>query len=148
MRHTHQFLRLHTAHSRADAAHLVGSLIEHEQIHTTLSRAKVAVRLTDKMITLAKGGSLANRRLAASFLGDVPALGKRFKEIGKRYENRPGGFTRLIRDFPRKGDGAPMAIIELVDRVIKPVSTEKKAGKDKAAAGLKPPAKKFAAAAK
>lgn len=148
MRHANQFLRLHTAHNRSDAARLVGSLIEHEQVRATLGRAKTAMRLTDRMISLAKAGTLASRRQAASFLGEGPALGKLFKEIGKRYLARQGGFTRLIRDFPRKGDGAPMAILELVDRVVKPVTTQKKSGKgkEKTTADTKAPAKKLAAA--
>ena len=117
MRHANQFLRLHTAHNRADASHLVQSLLEHEQIRTTLTRAKIAIRLTDRMITLAKKGTLASHRQAAGFLGDGPALRKLFKELGKRYQARQGGFTRLMRDFPRKGDGAPMAVLELIDQI-------------------------------
>ncbi len=147
MRHAHQFLRLHTAHNRADAARLVESLLEHEQIRTTLSKAKIAHRLTDRMITLGKSGTLANRRLAASFLGDGPALEKLFGEIGKRYQSRQGGYTRLMRDVPRKGDGAPMALVELVDRVPKPVTTKKKTGKEKIKTELKAPAKKVEAGA-
>ena len=145
MRHAHQFLRLHAAHRLADARRLVGSLIEHEQVRTTLIRAKAAMRLTDRMISLAKDGTLASRRAAAGFLGEGPAVGKLFKEIGKRYQARQGGFTRLIRAIPRKGDGAPMAILELVDRVVKPITTKKKAGKDKTTADTKAPAKKLTA---
>lgn len=141
MRHAHQFLRLHTAHSRADAARLVEGLLEHEQIRTTLSKAKVAHRLADRMISLGKTGTLANHRLAASFLGDGPALKKLFGEIGKRYASRQGGYTRLMRDVPRKGDGAPMAVLELVDRVPKPITTKKKTGKEKIKTDLKAPAK-------
>lgn len=148
MRHANQYLRLHTAHRRADAAHLVEGLLEHEQIRTTLSNAKTAMRLADRMISLAKVGTMAARRVAASFLGDVPVVGKLFKEIGKRYQARQGGFTRLIRDLPRRGDGSPMAILELVDRVVKPVSTEKKTGKAKGKADTKAPVKKLEAAGK
>ena len=147
MRHAHQFLRLHTAHSRADAARLVESLLEHEQIRTTLSNAKVAHRMADRMITLGKSGTLASHRIAASFLGDGPALKKLFGEIGKRYQSRVGGYTRLMRDVPRKGDGAPMALVELVDRVPKPVTTQKKTGKEKFKTDLKAPAKKAQAGA-
>ncbi len=132
MRHAKQFLRLHTAHRRADAGHVVASLIEHEQIHTTLTRAKVAVRLTDRMITLAKAGTLAAHRKASILIGDGVALKKLFAEMGKRYQARKGGFTRLVRVMPRKGDGSPMAIVELIDRVPKPVTTEKAGAKEKA----------------
>ncbi len=148
MRHAQQFLQLHTAHRRADAAHLVNSLIEHEQIRTTLTKARTAHRLTDNMITLAKKGTLASRKQAASFLGAGAALSKLFNELGKRYAARPGGYTRLIHDFPRRGDGSPMAVLELIDRVPKPVTTQKKEGKDKKAAPVKAPAKKFEAPAK
>ena len=131
MRHANQFLRLHTAHNRADAAHLVASLLEHDMIKTTLTKAKTALRLSDGMIRLAKIGSLASRRQASAFLGNAPVLSRLFGEIAKRYASRPGGFTRLVRDLPRKGDGAPMAILELVDRPPKPVTTEKKTAKEK-----------------
>ena len=89
------------------------------------------------MITLAKSGTLADHRKASEFLGQGPVLHKLFKEMGKRYASRPGGYTRLMRDFPRKGDGAPMAIVELVDRVLKPVTTEKKSSKEKLKPAIK-----------
>ena len=132
MRHAKQFLRLNTSHRAATASNVVNSLIEHEQLRTTLTRAKVAGRSTDKLITLAKAVTLSAQRQAASFLGDGVALKKLFSEIGKRYQTRKGGFTRLVRDLPRKGDGSPMAIVELIDRVPKPVTTEKAAAKEKA----------------
>ena len=140
MRHAKQFLRLNTPRRRAAASHLVGSLLEHEQIRTTLTKAKVTQRMTDRMITLGKAGTLASQRQAAAFLGNERALRKLFQEIGKRYQTRAGGYTRLVRDFPRKGDGSPMAIIELIDRPPKPIATEKPAGKEKkkAQAGATP----------
>ncbi len=147
MRHAHQALRLHTSRRRSAASHIVTGLLEHEQIKTTLANAKAAMRLTDKMITLAKYGTLAHRRQAASFLGDASVIKKLFGELGKRYASRQGGYTRLMRDFNRKGDGAPMAILELVDRVAKPVATEKPQPKGQKKAPLKAPAKKAEAQA-
>jgi large subunit ribosomal protein L17 len=92
------------------------SLIEHEVIKTTLPKAKELRRVAEPLITLAKEDSVANRRLAFSRTRDRAAVGKLFGEIGPRYADRPGGYTRILKCGHRPGDAAPMAYIELVDR--------------------------------
>jgi len=92
------------------------SLIEHEIIKTTLPKAKELRRVAEPLITLAKADSVANRRLAFSRTRSKAAVGKLFVELGPRYEERPGGYTRILKVGPRPGDSAPMAYIELVDR--------------------------------
>jgi large subunit ribosomal protein L17 len=92
------------------------SLIEHEVIKTTLPKAKELRRVAEPLITLAKKDSVANRRLAFSRMRDKAAVGKLFSEIGPRYQERPGGYTRILKCGYRAGDAAPMAYIELVDR--------------------------------
>jgi large subunit ribosomal protein L17 len=92
------------------------SLIEHEVIKTTLPKAKELRRVAEPLITLAKNDSVANRRLAFSRTRDKAAVGKLFSEIGPRYADRPGGYTRILKCGFRAGDAAPMAYIELVDR--------------------------------
>jgi len=94
------------------------SLIEHEVIKTTVPKAKELRRVAEPLITLAKDDSVANRRLAFSRTRDKAAVGKLFSELGPRYRNRPGGYTRILRAGFRTGDTAPMAYIELVDRPI------------------------------
>jgi large subunit ribosomal protein L17 len=93
---------------------LVTSILMHERVTTTVTRAKEARIYTERMITLAKRGDLHARRQAASYLLDESVLKKLFDTIGPRYADRPGGYTRIMRTGPRQGDGAPMAIIELV----------------------------------
>jgi large subunit ribosomal protein L17 len=92
------------------------SLIEHEVIKTTLPKAKELRRVAEPLITLAKEDSVANRRLAFSRTRSKEAVGKLFTEIGPRYAERPGGYTRILKCGFRAGDAAPMAFIELVDR--------------------------------
>ena len=92
------------------------SLIEHEIIKTTLSKAKELRRVAEPLITLAKNDSVANRRLAFSRLRDDSAVGKLFAELGPRYNERPGGYMRILKCGFRSGDAAPMAVVELVDR--------------------------------
>jgi len=92
------------------------SLIEHEVIKTTLPKAKELRRIAEPLITLAKKDSVANRRLAFSRTRDKAAVGKLFVELGPRYLDRPGGYTRILKCGYRAGDSAPMAYIELVDR--------------------------------
>ena len=94
------------------------SLIEHEVIKTTLPKAKELRRVAEPLITLAKQDSVANRRLAFSRTRDRAAVGKLFSELGPRYQDRPGGYTRILKCGYRAGDSAPMAFIELVDRPI------------------------------
>jgi large subunit ribosomal protein L17 len=93
---------------------LVAQLIRHERITTTESKAREAQRLAERVITKGRGGSLHQRRLAMSLLTDSQAVSKLFDEIGPRYADREGGYTRLVKVSPRRGDSAPMALLELV----------------------------------
>ena len=97
-------------------ANMAVSLLTHEQINTTLPKAKELRRIADKMITLGKKGTLHSRRQAASFLRDDAAVLKLFSTLADRYKERPGGYTRVLKSGFRYGDSAPMAVIELVDR--------------------------------
>ena len=97
---------------------MAASLIEHEIIKTTLPKAKELRRVAEPLITLAKNDSVANRRLAFARTRSEKVVGKLFSEIGPRYANRPGGYTRILKCGVRPGDSAPMAFIELVDRPI------------------------------
>ena len=101
---------------RALFANLTNALLLHEQITTTLPRAKELGSFADGMITFAKKGDLNSRRLAAAFLRDEEVVAKLFSTLGPRYANRNGGYTRVLKSGFRYGDCAPMAIIELVDR--------------------------------
>tara|TARA_Y100000994_G_scaffold76729_1_gene63371 strand:+ start:394 stop:735 length:342 start_codon:yes stop_codon:yes gene_type:complete len=94
------------------------SLLEHEVIKTTVPKAKELRRVAEPLITLAKSDSVANRRLAFSRTGSKAVVGKLFSELGPRYQDRPGGYTRILKCGFRVGDSAPMAFIELVDRAI------------------------------
>jgi large subunit ribosomal protein L17 len=118
MRHRHSGRKLSrtSAHRKAMFRNMVVSLIEHEVINTTLPKAKEFRRVAEPLITLAKRDTVANRRLAFSRLRDKEAVTKLFKELGPRYESRPGGYLRILKRGFRVGDNAPMAIIELVDR--------------------------------
>ncbi len=99
---------------RALLRNMVTSLFIAERIKTTEAKAKEVQRAAEKMITLAKRGNLHSRRQALSYMLDESAVTKLFEIIGPRYEDRSGGYTRLIKASPRRGDGAPMAILELV----------------------------------
>jgi large subunit ribosomal protein L17 len=103
-------------HRKAMFANMACSLIEHEQIKTTLPKAKEMRPYIDKLITLAKRGDLHARRLAASQIRQDAAVKKLFDVLGARYQERQGGYSRVLRAGFRYGDMAPMAIIELVDR--------------------------------
>jgi|TARA_B110000305_G_C19045653_1_gene450308 large subunit ribosomal protein L17 len=92
------------------------SLVEHELIKTTLLKAKELRGVAEPLITLAKEDSVANRRLAFDRLRDKAAVGKLFKELGPRYETRPGGYLRILKCGFRAGDNAPMAYVELIGR--------------------------------
>ena len=118
MRHRHGYRRLNrtASHRKAMFANMAVSLLNHEQIKTTLPKAKELRRVADKMITLGKKGSLHSRRQAASFLRDDVAVVKLFSVLAERYQDRPGGYTRVLKAGFRHGDAAPMAVIELVDR--------------------------------
>ena len=109
-------LNRNSSHRQAMFRNMAVSLIEHEVIKTTLPKAKELRRVAEPLITLAKNDSVANRRLAFSRTRDKAAVGKLFSEIGPRYADRPGGYTRILKCGFRAGDAAPMAYIELVDR--------------------------------
>ncbi|MCK5002359.1 MAG: 50S ribosomal protein L17, partial [Gammaproteobacteria bacterium] len=103
---------------------MANSLLEHGIIKTTLPKAKELRRIAEPLITLAKTDSVANRRLAFSRLRDKANVGKLFNELGPRYKERPGGYTRIMKCGFRTGDVAPMAYIELVDRPVEAVVEE------------------------
>ena len=105
-----------SAHHKAMFRNMACSLFEHEVIKTTVPKAKELKRVAEPLITLAKEDSVANRRLAFSRTGSKAAVGKLFAELGPRYQDRPGGYTRILKCGFRAGDAAPMAYIELVDR--------------------------------
>jgi len=118
MRHARGYRRLNRTHEHRKAlfANMAGSLIEHEQIKTTLPKAKELRPIVEKMITLAKRGDLHARRQAAAQLKQDGHVAKLFDELGARYKYRQGGYVRVLKAGFRYGDMAPMAIIELVDR--------------------------------
>ncbi len=105
-----------SAHRQAMFKNMAASLVEHELIKTTLPKAKELRRVAEPLITLAKNDSVANRRLAFARLRDAAAVKKLFEEIGPRYKERPGGYTRVLKCGFRAGDAAPMAYVELVGR--------------------------------
>ena len=105
-----------SSHRKAMFANMAHALIKHEQIKTTLPKAKDLRRVVEKLITLGKRGDLHARRQALSVLRDNVLVGKLFGEIAERYAERPGGYTRVLKAGFRRGDMAPMAFIELVDR--------------------------------
>lgn len=107
-----------STHRTSMLANMAAALIKHEQIVTTLPKAKELRPFTEKLITLAKKGGLANRRLAMSRLRDDAQLSKLFDTLGERYKDRNGGYIRIMKAGFRYGDNAPMAVIELVDRDI------------------------------
>ena len=111
-------LNRNSSHRQAMFRNMAASLIEHEVIKTTVPKAKELRRIAEPLITLAKEDSVANRRLAFSRTRDKAAVGKLFSELGPRYQDRPGGYTRILKCCFRAGDAAPMAYIELVDRPV------------------------------
>lgn len=108
-------LNRNSAHRKAMFQNMMVSLFTHEQIRTTLPKAKTLRPLAERMITLAKVDSLAHRRLAYDRLRDRPIIAKLFNEIGPKNKDRPGGYLRIIKCGFRTSDNAPMAIIELVE---------------------------------
>lgn len=109
-------LNRNSSHRRAMFRNMTNSLIEHELIKTTLPKAKELRRVAEPLITLARKDSVAARRLAFNRLRDTEAVGKLFTELGPRYQERPGGYLRILKCGFRTGDKAPMAFVELVDR--------------------------------
>ncbi len=118
MRHARGYRRLNRTHEHRKAlfANMAGSLIEHEQIKTTLPKAKELRPVVEKLITLAKRGDLHARRQAAAMLKEDKDVAKLFDVLGPRYKDRNGGYTRVLKAGFRYGDMAPMAIIEFVER--------------------------------
>jgi large subunit ribosomal protein L17 len=159
MRHQKSGRKLNrtSSHREAMFKNMTASLIQHEEIRTTLPKAKELRRVAEPLITLAKVSSVANRRLAYARLRDRDAVGKLFDVLGVRYKNRPGGYLRILKFGFRAGDTAPMALVQLVDRpetavaASPEVATEaapaKKVAK-KVATAKKPAAKKAAKAKK
>jgi len=146
MRHRKRTAKLgmKSQHRRSTLANLVCSLIEYSRITTTVAKAKVARRYADKMVTLAKKGTLHHRREALAFLRHKPAVAKLFAEIGKQHGDRQGGYTRIVRVGQRLGDAAHMAILEWTGTVAAAPEPEKgkKAEEPKAKETQAPKAKK------
>ena len=118
MRHRQSNRKLNrtTSHRLAMFRNMTNSLLKHEVIKTTLPKAKGLRRFVEPLITLGKEPSLANHRLAFDRLRDRDIVVKLFGELGPRYKTRPGGYLRILKYGFRKGDNAPMALVELVDR--------------------------------
>lgn len=118
MRHRHSGRQLNrnSSHRTAMFRNMTSSLVEHEIIKTTLVKAKELRTVAEPLITLAKKDSVANRRLAFSRTRNKATVGKLFNELGPRYQDRPGGYIRILKCGERAGDKAPMAYVELVDR--------------------------------
>ncbi len=109
-------LNRNASHRKAMLKNMTCSLFEHELIKTTVPKARELKRVAEPLITLAKTDSVANRRLAFARTGSKATVGKLFNDLGTRYQERPGGYTRILKCSFRPGDAAPMAFIELVDR--------------------------------
>jgi len=122
-----------SSHRLAMLRNMMVSLLRHEEINTTLPKAKELRRVVEPMITLGKSPSLAHRRLAFDRLRDRDIVGKLFDELGPRYAKRNGGYLRILKNGMRKGDNAPMALVTLLDRPEIQVET-KKPGEEKKAA--------------
>jgi large subunit ribosomal protein L17 len=118
MRHAKRGRKLNrtSAHRKAMFANLAASLIKHEQVVTTLPKAKDLRPIVEKLVTLAKKGGLAARRQAIAEIGNNGEVAKLFDVLASRYAERPGGYTRVLKAGFRYGDSAPMAVIEFVDR--------------------------------
>ncbi|WP_088345088.1 MULTISPECIES: 50S ribosomal protein L17 [Rhodomicrobium] len=118
MRHRNSGRKLNRTaeHRKALFANMAAALIKHEQITTTLPKAKDLRRVAERLITLAKKGDLHARRIAISRLRDEKMVAKLFETLGPRYQGRAGGYTRVLKAGFRYGDSAPVAVIELVDR--------------------------------
>src|SRR5476651_2836891 len=132
MRHQKNTRKLGRTSSHRDAmlANLVASLIIHKRVKTTLAKAKAARPLAEKLVTLGKGGTLHNRRLAIAKIGQKDAVATLFKSIAPSFKDRKGGYTRIIKLGPRNSDSAKIALLEWVDYVVEavaaPVAKEEK----------------------
>jgi len=118
MRHRQSGRKLNrnSSHRKAMFSNMAASLMRHEVITTTLPKAKELRRVAEPLITMAKSDSVHKRRLAFARLRDREVVTKLFNELGPRYQNRPGGYLRILKTGFRTGDKAPMALVELVDR--------------------------------
>ncbi len=138
MRHQKSGRKLNrtSSHRQAMFRNMTASLIQHEQIRTTLPKAKELRRVAEPLITLAKTATVANRRLAFSRLRDRAAVTKLFNDLGERFKSRPGGYLRILKCGVRTGDKATMAIVQLVDRKTddEPIKETKTARKEKTVA--------------
>ncbi len=134
MRHRKTGRRLgrNSSHRKAMLRNMVTSLFEHEKITTTDARAKELRKLAEKLITLGKRGTLHARRQALEVIQDKDVVGKLFDRIAARYQERPGGYTRIIKLGHRAGDNAALSIIELVEEELKAQPKKKKAAAKKA----------------
>ena len=128
MRHKMGYKKLNrtSEHRKALIKNMLNSLIKYEQITTTLPKAKVLKPQADKIITLGKNNTLSNTKTLISKLQDIKSTNKVKKTLSKRYENRKGGYTRIIKAGFRYGDNAPMAVIEFVDRDVEAKRVDKK----------------------
>ena len=119
MRHQKSGRKLNrtSSHRQAMFRNMAASLIRHEEIRTTLPKAKELRRVAEPLITMARSPSLARRRRAFARLRDSAAVAKLFDELGPRFQNRPGGYTRILKCGFRSGDHAPMALVQLVDSI-------------------------------
>ena len=115
-----------TSHRKALLRNLVTSILEKERVRTTLAKAKEARPLAEKMITLARTNTLHTKRQALRFLTKEKTVRKLFEELGPRFSERPGGYTRIVKLGPRIGDGAPMAMFELIGSEYKKKEKKKK----------------------
>jgi large subunit ribosomal protein L17 len=111
-------LNRNSSHRKAMFKNMAASLVEHELIRTTLPKAKELRSIAEPLITLAKNDTVANRRLAFARTRDNAVVAKLFNELGPRYQDRPGGYIRILKCGFRTGDAAPMAYVELVDRPV------------------------------
>ena len=128
------YLGRNTAHRRALLRNLVTSFLEKERVRTTLAKARSVRPVAEKMITLAKRGTLHARRQALAYMTKEAAVKKLFDELGPRYKERPGGYTRIVKLGTRAGDGASMAMLELVGAEFKAKAKKKKKDAKKPAA--------------
>ena len=123
-------LRRNTAQRKALLRNLITSFLEKERIRTTLAKAKAARPLAEKMITLAKEDTLHSRRRALSYIYKKTVVRKLFEELGPRFSERPGGYTRIVKIGSRSGDGADMAVLELIgSEFVKKQKKKKEKGK-------------------
>lgn len=135
MRHRKSGRKLNrtSSHRQAMFRNMVTSLLDHERIYTTLPKAKEIRRWTDWMITLGKRGDLHARRQSLAVIRSKDIVHKLFADLAPRYQNRPGGYTRIIKAGYRRGDAAPMCIIELTSPSEQPVAKKTKPKKSKEA---------------